>query len=188
MTDLGSLHYFLGIYVSRDATGMFLCQQKQALEILERAGMLSCYSCHTLIDNESKLSVDCPLVYDPTLYRSLAGSLQYLTFTRPDLSYAIGQEALLHVDLRPSTVFPGNNLLSWSSKRQATLSRSSSKAKYRSVVNVVVETAGYTTYYVRYINHCSMAHCFIVVATCLVRVLHVPSHYQFVDIFTKGLS
>ncbi|GKD01168.1 ribonuclease H-like domain-containing protein, partial [Tanacetum coccineum] len=37
-------------------------------------------------------------------------------------------------------VFLGNNLLSWSSKRQPTLSRSSAKAEYRGVANVVAET------------------------------------------------
>ncbi|GJY73291.1 ribonuclease H-like domain-containing protein [Tanacetum coccineum] len=38
-------------------------------------------------------------------------------------------------------VFLGNNLLSWSSKRQPTLSRSSVEAGYRGVANVVAETA-----------------------------------------------
>ncbi|GKE80326.1 ribonuclease H-like domain-containing protein, partial [Tanacetum coccineum] len=38
-------------------------------------------------------------------------------------------------------VFLGDNLLSWSAKRQITLSRSSAKAEYRGVVNVVAETA-----------------------------------------------
>ncbi|GKF38532.1 ribonuclease H-like domain-containing protein [Tanacetum coccineum] len=37
-------------------------------------------------------------------------------------------------------VFLGNNLLSWSSKRQSTLSRSSLEAKYRGVANAVAET------------------------------------------------
>nr|GFB96790.1 ribonuclease H-like domain-containing protein [Tanacetum cinerariifolium] len=37
----------------------------------------------------SKLSADGDLVSDRTLYRNLAGALQYLTFTRPDISYAV---------------------------------------------------------------------------------------------------
>ncbi|GJX73618.1 ribonuclease H-like domain-containing protein [Tanacetum coccineum] len=75
MTGLGPLHYFLGISVSRDITGMFLCQRKYALEILEHAGMLNCQSCRTPVDTESKLDVDGPMVFDPTLYRSIAGAL-----------------------------------------------------------------------------------------------------------------
>ncbi|GKE28328.1 ribonuclease H-like domain-containing protein, partial [Tanacetum coccineum] len=38
-------------------------------------------------------------------------------------------------------VFLGDNLLSWSAKRQVTLSRSSAEAEYRGVANVVAETA-----------------------------------------------
>ncbi|GJW59637.1 ribonuclease H-like domain-containing protein, partial [Tanacetum coccineum] len=75
MTDLGPLHYFLGISVSRDATGMFLSQRKYALGILERACMLNCQSCRTPVDTESKLGADGPLVSDPTLHRSIAGAL-----------------------------------------------------------------------------------------------------------------
>nr|GEV47047.1 ribonuclease H-like domain-containing protein [Tanacetum cinerariifolium] len=142
--------------------------------------------------SESKLGVGGDPVSDPTtLYQSLAGSLQYLTFTRPDISYAI-QHVCLHMHdprephisafkriLRyvlstlnyglqlfslsitdlvaysdadwagcPNTqrstfgycVFLGKNLLSWSSKRYPTLSRSSAEAEYRGVANVVDET------------------------------------------------
>ncbi|GJV56250.1 ribonuclease H-like domain-containing protein [Tanacetum coccineum] len=44
---------------------------------------------------ESKLGPEGAPVQDPTLYRSLAGGLQYLTFTRPDLSYAVQQICLI---------------------------------------------------------------------------------------------
>nr|GEV82676.1 hypothetical protein [Tanacetum cinerariifolium] len=152
MTGLGSLNYFLGISAQRPASGLFLSQLKLSEEILERAHMQKCNPCRTLVDTESKLGSDGEPVSDPTLYRSLAGALQYLTFTRPDLSYVVQQlTAYTDVDwagcpiTRRSTsgycVFLGDNLLSWSAKRQVTLYRSSAEAEYRGVANVVAETA-----------------------------------------------
>ncbi|GKE47686.1 ribonuclease H-like domain-containing protein, partial [Tanacetum coccineum] len=96
MTDLGHLNYFLGISVTRDASGMFLSQRKYASEILEQAHMVGCNSSRTPVDIESKLGDDGDPVSYPTLYRSLAGSLQYLTFTRLDISYAV-QQVCLHM-------------------------------------------------------------------------------------------
>ncbi|GJU36831.1 uncharacterized mitochondrial protein-like protein [Tanacetum coccineum] len=84
MTDLGSLNYFLGISVARDSSGMFLSQKKYAVEILKRAGMVNCNPNRTPVDTESKLGTIGDVVSDPTMYQSLASSLQYLTFTRPD--------------------------------------------------------------------------------------------------------
>nr|GFD16623.1 putative reverse transcriptase, RNA-dependent DNA polymerase [Tanacetum cinerariifolium] len=159
MTDLGSLNYFLGISVTRDSSGMFLSQKKYAIEILERAGMGHCNPSRTPIDTESKLGTTGDAVFDPTLYRSLAGSLQYLTFTRPDISYVVQQlfsssttDLVAYSDAdwagcpttRRSTsgycVLLGNNLLTWSAKRQPMLSRYSAEAEYRGVANVVAET------------------------------------------------
>ncbi|GJW00093.1 ribonuclease H-like domain-containing protein, partial [Tanacetum coccineum] len=91
LTDLSSLNYFLGISVTRDSSGLFLSQKKYAIELLDRAYMDHCNPSRTPIDTESKLRSDGDPVSDPTLYRSLAGSLQYLTFTRPDISYAVQQ-------------------------------------------------------------------------------------------------
>ncbi|GJU75703.1 ribonuclease H-like domain-containing protein [Tanacetum coccineum] len=192
MTDLGPLNYFLGISATRTTSGIFLSQTKYATEILEQAQMLNCNPCRTPIDTEKKLGPEGSPVTDPTLYRSLAGSLQYLTFTRPDLSYAVQQLCLYMHDPRephlnamkrvlrylrgttdlglqlfrsttsqliaysdadwagcPATrrstsgycVFLGDNLLTWSSKRQDTLSRSSAEAEYRGVANAVAETS-----------------------------------------------
>lgn len=180
MKDLGSLHYFLGISVTRNSSGLFLSQQKYLLDILDRAHMSACNPCTTPSDTKAKLSAESgPLIADPTEYRSLAGALQYLTFTRPDICYAVQQICLfmhaprvphlaalkrilrylkgtaihgLHLspssdlsltvysdadwggcpDTRRSTsgycVFLGPNLISWSSKRQVTTSRSSAEA------------------------------------------------------------
>ncbi|GJX49293.1 ribonuclease H-like domain-containing protein [Tanacetum coccineum] len=69
-------------------------------EILERAHMQNCNPCRTPVDTESKLGSDGDPVSDPPLYRSLAGALQYLIFTRPDLSYAVQQVCLYMHDPR----------------------------------------------------------------------------------------
>ena len=82
MKDLGPLSYFLGIVVSRNSVGLFLSQQKYATEILEKAGMSQCKPAPTSVTTSSKLSADAGSPYNNhTLYRSLAGALQYLTFT-----------------------------------------------------------------------------------------------------------
>ncbi|GKE01827.1 ribonuclease H-like domain-containing protein, partial [Tanacetum coccineum] len=55
---------------------------------------LNCNPCQTPVDTESKLGYDGDPFSDLTLYRSLAGALQYLIFTRPDLSYDVQQVCL----------------------------------------------------------------------------------------------
>lgn len=97
MKDLGSLHHFLGVSVNRQPSRLHLSQRQYYLNILERAGMADCKPCSTPVDTSAKLSAsDSPPVADPTDYRSLAGALQYLTFTRPDISYAV-QQICLHM-------------------------------------------------------------------------------------------
>nr|GFB01271.1 ribonuclease H-like domain-containing protein [Tanacetum cinerariifolium] len=102
VTDLGALNYFLGISVTHDSSGMFLSQRKYAMEILERAHIVGCNPSQTPIDTESKLGDGGTPVVDPTLYRSLAGSLQYLTFTRPDITYVVQQVCIYMHDPRES--------------------------------------------------------------------------------------
>nr|GFB85859.1 ribonuclease H-like domain-containing protein [Tanacetum cinerariifolium] len=97
MTDLGPLNYFLGIFVMRTTSGIFLSQTKYAIEIFERAQMLNCNPCRTPVDTEKKLKPEGSSVTDPTLYRSLAGALQYLTFTRLDLSYVLFWSTTSHL-------------------------------------------------------------------------------------------
>ncbi|XP_022007821.1 uncharacterized mitochondrial protein AtMg00810-like [Helianthus annuus] len=76
---------------------MFLSQQTYATDIIERAGMTFCKPVATPVDTNSKLSAHAGMDFpDPTLYRSLAGALQYLTFTRLDISYAV-QQVCMHM-------------------------------------------------------------------------------------------
>ncbi|XP_071695355.1 uncharacterized mitochondrial protein AtMg00810-like [Rutidosis leptorrhynchoides] len=100
MTDLGPLNYFLGISVTSTSSGMFLSQRTYAADIRERADMTGCQPSRTPVDTGSKLSATGPPVANPTLYRSLAGALQYLTFMRPDISYAVQQICLFMHDPR----------------------------------------------------------------------------------------
>nr|GFA26939.1 ribonuclease H-like domain-containing protein [Tanacetum cinerariifolium] len=100
MTDLGSLNYFLGISVKSDSSGMFLSQCKYVVEILERAHIVNCNPSRTHVDTKSKLGDDGDPVSDVTLYQSLVGSLKYLTFTRPDISYAVQHVCLYMHDPR----------------------------------------------------------------------------------------
>ena len=59
--------------------------------------MSDCKPCPTLVDTCAKVSADAgPSVDDPTTYSSLVGALQYLTFTRPDIAYAV-QQVCLHM-------------------------------------------------------------------------------------------
>nr|GEW92063.1 ribonuclease H-like domain-containing protein [Tanacetum cinerariifolium] len=218
MTDLGSLNYFLGISAKRSKSGLFLSQSKFAEEILKRAHMQHYNPCKTLVDTESKLGSDgdpqiCLYMHDPRD--------PYFTALKRILRYVHADWAGCPVTRRSTfgyCVFFGDNLLSWSAKRHVTLSRSSAEAEYRSVANVVPETAWIqnlllelnaplTTATLVYCNNVSVVylstnpvqhqrtkhikidiHCVRdYVASGQVRVLHVPSRFQYADIFTKGL-
>ncbi|GJU91635.1 ribonuclease H-like domain-containing protein [Tanacetum coccineum] len=78
----------------------------------------------------------------------------------------------------------GDNLLSWSAKRQHTLSRSSAEAEYKGVANVVAKTSWLRNLF----RELHTPLLFVTLVYCdNVCVLHVPSRYQYADIFPKGL-
>nr|GEW91739.1 ribonuclease H-like domain-containing protein [Tanacetum cinerariifolium] len=118
---------------------MFLSQRKYAAEILERAHMVNCNPSRNLVDTESKLGDDSDPISNPTLYRSLAGSLQYFTFTCPDISYAVQQDMHDTQSLISRLLNEFGGMFK-SPKLQTTLSRSSAGAEYRRVANDVAET------------------------------------------------
>jgi hypothetical protein len=62
--------------------------------------MSACKPCSTPINLHSKLSADGPPVANSTKYHSLAGALQYLTFTRSDIAYVVQQICLCMHDPR----------------------------------------------------------------------------------------
>jgi hypothetical protein len=82
MKDIGSLHHFLGITIERRPAGLFLHQRTYTLDSLKRAVMADCKPCMTPVDLQAKLAGDSgPPVEDASHFQSIAGALQYLTFT-----------------------------------------------------------------------------------------------------------
>jgi hypothetical protein len=91
MMNMGPLHFFLGLEISQDASGIKLSQAKYARDLLERFHMTDYKSAPNPFLSGVKLEDggETPLV-DTTLYRQIVGSLLYLTHSRPYLSYAVG--------------------------------------------------------------------------------------------------
>uniref|UniRef100_A0A2N9EX53 Reverse transcriptase Ty1/copia-type domain-containing protein n=1 Tax=Fagus sylvatica TaxID=28930 RepID=A0A2N9EX53_FAGSY len=138
LKDLGPLHYFLVIQVPRDSVGLNLSQAKYATALLHKHNMF-----HTK-------PISTPCTPNTRLFLH-SGALHYLTFTRPDLSFAVHQvyqymaSPTLFIlwqlrefsDDRRSTfgllVYLGPNPITWSAKKQLTVSRSSTESEYRAL-------------------------------------------------------
>lgn len=90
--DLGLLSLFLGLKVYRSPDGLILSQHKYIVDLLRRAGMSSSKLIASPSATSSQLfsSLGHPFD-DPTTYCSLVGNLQYLSFTRPDLTFVVNK-------------------------------------------------------------------------------------------------
>ncbi|KAG7539479.1 Ribonuclease H-like superfamily [Arabidopsis suecica] len=90
MKDMGPLKYFLGIQAEFTPKGLFLNQEKYALDLLQNAGMMDCAPMPTPLPVQiDRMPHQNEVFQNPTYFRSLAGKLQYLTLTRPDIQYAV---------------------------------------------------------------------------------------------------
>lgn len=189
--DLGRLHFFLGLEASYSDQGIILTQCKFTHELLRDAAFPDIKPHVTPLPLHYKMSTsDSPLLPDPTPYRCLICKLNFLTNTRPNLSYSVQSlsqhmqqprvchlEALKHtlgyishtlgqgilltatdhitlqaysdsdwvfcLDTRRSisgfVLLLGRSPISWKSKKQATVSKSSSEAEYRSMATASAE-------------------------------------------------
>ncbi|KAG8492139.1 hypothetical protein CXB51_015694 [Gossypium anomalum] len=192
LKDMGDLHFFLGIEVTRSSTGsVHMCQAKYIRDILARASMATAKSVPTPMVSSSVMSKDDgECLVDPTEFQSLAGALQYVVLPRPDIAYAVNRicqfmhnPTSLHMialkrilrylcgtidfgiviqptnrlsltayadanwgldfDDRRSTsgfcVYFGAAPLSWGSKKQQVVSRSTAETEYRSLATTTSE-------------------------------------------------
>lgn len=89
MTDLGLLHHFLGMGVIQTNSSIFIHQKKYANSLLNKFGLNECKTVTTpLVATEKLTKDDGSGVASEEQYRSIVGSLMYLTSTRPDIMYA----------------------------------------------------------------------------------------------------
>ncbi|KAH9687366.1 retrovirus-related pol polyprotein from transposon RE1 [Citrus sinensis] len=164
LKDLGDFNYFLGLEVTSSAAGLHLSQTKYIGDLLKKAHMIDSKGCPTPMSSSDKLVRDRGAAFEnPSLYRSLIGSLQYITLTRPEIAFTVNklsqllaaptvihwQASFLDVDWgsdlddRKSVsgycVYLGDNLVSWSSKKQQIVSKSTAESEYRALALAVSE-------------------------------------------------
>eukprot|EP00253_Pinus_taeda_P018569 PITA_18569 len=138
MTDMGFLRYFLGIEVDQNEKGIFISQARYVNQVLSRFNMEECKAAITPTVMGLKLSrEDSSKDFDPSLYKSIVGSLMYLTATRPDIMYAVSlisrfmerpKEAHWQAAKRILRYVKG--AISWASKKQSIVALFTAEAEY----------------------------------------------------------
>ncbi|GJR39776.1 putative ribonuclease H-like domain-containing protein [Tanacetum coccineum] len=90
MSSMGELTFFLGLQVKQKADGIFISQDKYVTEILKKFDFMSVKHSSTPIETHKQLVKDEEAAdVDVHLYRSMIGSLMYLTASRPDIMFAV---------------------------------------------------------------------------------------------------
>lgn len=82
----------MGLEIDTDASGVFLSKNKYTQDLLKLACLQDVSSVDTPLEVNTKYSQEeGELISDPTLYRQLVGSFNYLAITRPHISFAVQQ-------------------------------------------------------------------------------------------------
>ncbi|GJS88816.1 putative ribonuclease H-like domain-containing protein [Tanacetum coccineum] len=90
MSSMGELTFFLGLQVKQNKAGIFISQDKYVAEILKKFDLVNVKTAITPMETKVALTKDEEAVdVDVHLYRSMIGSLMYLTASRPDIMYAV---------------------------------------------------------------------------------------------------
>eukprot|EP00253_Pinus_taeda_P029848 PITA_29848 len=148
ITDMGFLKYFLGIEVDQNEKGIFISQARYVNQVLSRFNMQECKAAITPTVMGLKLSrEDNSKDFDPSLYKSIVGSLMYLTATRPDIMYAVSlisrfmerpKEANWQAAKRILRYVKG--AISWASKKKSIVALSTAEAEYVAATTAACQT------------------------------------------------
>ncbi|GJY35198.1 putative ribonuclease H-like domain-containing protein [Tanacetum coccineum] len=142
MSSIGELTFFLGLQVQQKEDGIFISQDKYVAEILKKFNYTNVKSASTPVDLEKPLVKDGDADdVDVHIYRSMIGSLMYLTTSRPDImdspfelvAYTNSDYAGATQDRKDTTggcQFLGNRLISWQCKKQTVVATSTTEAEY----------------------------------------------------------
>nr|GEX51875.1 uncharacterized mitochondrial protein AtMg00810-like [Tanacetum cinerariifolium] len=155
MSSMGELTFFLGLQLKQKKDGIFISQDKYLAEILRKFGLSEGKSSNTPIDAEKPLLTDSDGEdVDMHTYRSMIGSLMYLTSSRPDImfegkpclglwypkdspfeliAYSDSDYAGASLDRKSTTrryQFLRCRLISWQCKKQTVVATSSTEAEY----------------------------------------------------------
>nr|CAN65095.1 hypothetical protein VITISV_011639 [Vitis vinifera] len=129
--DLGNLKYFLGMEIARSKKGIAVSQCKYVLDLLNETGMLGCKPAETPMNTTVKLEEsDGSAPVDEGRYQRLVGKLIYLSHTRLDIGFSVSV-AIVHLS--------GGNLVTWRSKKQSVVARSSAEAEFRAMAQGICE-------------------------------------------------
>ncbi|XP_022863820.1 uncharacterized protein LOC111383870 [Olea europaea var. sylvestris] len=137
MTNLGLMHYFLGIEIAQFEDKIFIAQKKYTTSLLKKFKMEGCKTVATPLDNNKSLrKEDGTPKADGSQFQSLIGSLLYLRATRPDmilLGYTDSDWVGSVDDMKSTSGYAftlGSEIFSWASKKKAAVAQSLAEAEY----------------------------------------------------------
>nr|GEY27053.1 putative ribonuclease H-like domain-containing protein [Tanacetum cinerariifolium] len=150
MSYMGELTFFIRLQVKLEEDGIFISQDKYVAEILKKFNFLSVKTASTPIETKKPLVKDEEAAdVDVHLYRSMIGSLMYLTAFRPDIMYTVcacfresafdleaysdSDYARANLDRKSTTrgcQFLSKRLISWQCKKQTIIATSNTEAEY----------------------------------------------------------
>ncbi|GJT85816.1 putative ribonuclease H-like domain-containing protein [Tanacetum coccineum] len=103
MSSMEELTFFLGLQVQQKSDGIFISQDKYVAEILKKFDYVTVKTASTPIEpNKTLIKDEEAEEVDVHVYRSMIGSLMYLTTSSPDITFAVCACARFQVTLKTS--------------------------------------------------------------------------------------
>nr|GEW92510.1 putative ribonuclease H-like domain-containing protein [Tanacetum cinerariifolium] len=114
MSSICELTFFLGLQVKQKQDGIFICQDKYVAKILTKFGLTDGKSASTPIDTKKPLRKDPDGEdVDVHTYKSMIGSLMYLTLSRPNIMFAVCACVRFHVTPKASHLHAVKQIFSY---------------------------------------------------------------------------